>query len=250
VRQDVDPLVASAEDAVRRAEAQAGAEPTAEPADPAEPAEPAEAEAADAAEVTQPAPAQEPVGEAPETGEGQEPQGTAETREAPEAQGSHGVRDFPDDTTMELLLPAQAPAPAPTPTPEETPAPPEAPASQEPSAPEHPAPADDPYTIGPDVHERTADEGAEPAGGPVTAKGLPKRTPKITTPAAVPRPRTAGSVDAEALRRRLGGFRRGAEAGRRDVEAEIAERTDQNQVPPAAGTTEEATGGTVEEASS
>lgn len=87
-------------------------------------------------------------------------------------------------------------------------------------------------------------------GEPVTAKGLPKRTPRITTPVAAPRPRT-GSVDAEALRRRLGGFRRGADAGRRDVEAELAERTGGHQAPSdPAVTSEETTGGTVEEASS
>ncbi|MEZ0160775.1 hypothetical protein, partial [Streptomyces griseorubens] len=79
---------------------------------------------------------------------------------------------------------------------------------------------------------------------PVTAKGLPKRTPKITAPVAPPRPRS-GSVDAEALRRRLGGFRRGADAGRRDVEAELAAERSRGD-----DTTEEATGGTVEEASS
>ncbi|MEU9441071.1 nitrate- and nitrite sensing domain-containing protein [Streptomyces sp. NPDC048304] len=71
----------------------------------------------------------------------------------------------------------------------------------------------------------------------VTAKGLPKRTPKITVPNQAPRQRPR-SVDAEALRRRLGGFRQGAQAGYRDVEAEIAERT------------ENVTGGTAEEASS
>ncbi|WP_417801360.1 sensor histidine kinase [Streptomyces cinereospinus] len=130
--------------------------------------------------------------------------------------------------------------------------------------------APDPYAIGPDAHERTPDEGAGPE--PVTDKGLPKRTPKINAPAAAPRPRT-GSVDAEALRRRLGGFRRGAEAGRRDVESEIAERTGETTTPsaPAPDTAardrtapgavaaqtarthahaEESTGGTVEEASS
>ena len=90
----------------------------------------------------------------------------------------------------------------------------------------------------------------------LTDKGLPKRTPKINAPASPPRQRT-GSVDAEALRRRLGGFRRGAEAGYRDVEAEIAERTGQNPVPgeatspaPQHAHAEEDTGGTVEEASS
>ncbi|MER5528379.1 nitrate- and nitrite sensing domain-containing protein [Streptomyces sp. NPDC002677] len=90
---------------------------------------------------------------------------------------------------------------------------------------------------------------------PVTSKGLPKRTPKITAPAPAPRQRGTG-VDADALRRRLGGFRSGADAGRRDVAAEIAEQTGQNQVPsttpavPGSVVSEEATGGTVEEASS
>ena len=95
-------------------------------------------------------------------------------------------------------------------------------------------------------HARAADGDEEP----VTAKGLPKRTPKITAPAAAPRQR-AGAVDADALRRRLGGFRRGADAGRRDVEAELAERTGDHRTPSGPdAATEETTGGTVEEASS
>nr|WP_315903743.1 nitrate- and nitrite sensing domain-containing protein [Streptomyces rhizosphaerihabitans] len=126
------------------------------------------------------------------------------------------------------------------------------------------APATDPYAIGPDSHERAADEHSR-----LTDKGLPKRTPKISAPAAVPRPRVGG-VDADALRRRLGGFHRGAVEGRRDVEAEIADRTAETPTPegrtpsapahaPAgpASTAHridaqdvEASGGTVEEASS
>ncbi|GGP94601.1 histidine kinase [Streptomyces griseomycini] len=103
---------------------------------------------------------------------------------------------------------------------------------------------------GPSGEHARVPDGPPVEDEPVTAKGLPKRTPKITTPVQAPRPRT-GSVDAEALRRRLGGFRQGAEAGRRDVEAEIAEQTGRHQVPSAApATTEETTGGTVEEASS
>ncbi|MFE2277374.1 nitrate- and nitrite sensing domain-containing protein [Streptomyces sp. NPDC059454] len=99
-------------------------------------------------------------------------------------------------------------------------------------------------------HTRVADGDEDGAGEPVTAKGLPKRTPRITAPTAAPRPR-AGAVDAEALRRRLGGFRRGADAGRRDVEAELAERAGGHQAPSGpAATSEETTGGTVEEASS
>ncbi|NEE16425.1 histidine kinase [Streptomyces sp. SID7499] len=101
----------------------------------------------------------------------------------------------------------------------------------------------------PREHERVPDEEEDR----VTDKGLPKRTPKITAPTTAPRQRS-GSVDADALRRRLGGFRQGAQAGYRDVEAEIADRTASHQRPAtgAAGPAEpeEATGGTVEEASS
>lgn len=248
-QREADPLVASAEEAVRRAEADAA------DADDA-------AAAAESAPAPAPAPESEPLSE-PETEQPQETdrdagpepaQEPAQETKAPEAGNASG-RDLPDDTTMALLLPPQPPAPAPAPGPEDRTPEPTAP---EPTAPELPGPRPaDAYTIGPDAHDRTPDEDAtrggvsEPAE-PVTDKGLPKRTPKLTTPAAaVPRPRTAGSVDAEALRRRLGGFRRGAEAGRRDVEAEIADRTEQHQAPSdPAGTTEEATGGTVEEASS
>ncbi|MGW0628248.1 sensor histidine kinase [Streptomyces sp. NPDC002758] len=148
--------------------------------------------------------------------------------EAPTAPEPQQVPEpSPAETTMELLL------------------------TPEPAAGPHTGGPDthtDPYAIGPDTHERAADETDEQ----VTDKGLPKRTPRISAPAQAPRQRT-GSVDAEALRRRLGGFRRGAEAGYRDVEAEITERTGQTAQPAAAATertAEESTGGTVEEASS
>ncbi|MGW7043384.1 sensor histidine kinase [Streptomyces avermitilis] len=166
------------------------------------------------------------------------------------------------ETTMELLAPAPA---------DEEPAP----AAAEPApAAELPAQAaTDPFAIGPDAHERTADEGEEPSaaedpGTPrLTAKGLPKRTPRISAPAPVPRQRPGG-LDAEALRRRLGGFHQGARSGQRVIEAEIAEKTAETKAPtdqpdrptdrPAPehttphGTAQdvEASGGTVEEASS
>ncbi|AOR32108.1 histidine kinase [Streptomyces fodineus] len=120
----------------------------------------------------------------------------------------------------------------------------------------------------PDLTADAADGGRAPRGAPapdhasppegealaepeeqLTSKGLPKRTPKITVPAQTPR-RRPGTVDAEALRRRLGGFRSGAEAGYRDVEAEIAERTAGHQRPAGYAHAEETTGGTAEEASS
>ncbi|MFJ2649759.1 nitrate- and nitrite sensing domain-containing protein [Streptomyces sp. NPDC087420] len=126
-----------------------------------------------------------------------------------------------------------------------------------------------PYAIGPDAHERTPDQdtftmrlprqpGAAPArtgdGSPapargerVTDKGLPKRTPKIVTPVPLAPQERTGSIDAEELRRRLGGFHQGAKNGRRDVEAELAELTEPEE--QTAVHTEE-TGETVEEARS
>ncbi|MFJ3748775.1 sensor histidine kinase [Streptomyces rubiginosohelvolus] len=130
-----------------------------------------------------------------------------------------------------------------------------------PAAPaEEAAPSADPYAIGPDRHERPADTGpghhdpdgpafrpapraeapeaaavpdapAETVPGPrrpepgrVTDKGLPKRTPKVVRPDdATPAPGRTGSLDRDALRRRLGSFHQAAKEGRRDVEAEIAE---------------------------
>ncbi|WP_406303071.1 nitrate- and nitrite sensing domain-containing protein [Streptomyces sp. NBC_00885] len=91
-------------------------------------------------------------------------------------------------------------------------------------------------------------EPAHPARERVTDKGLPKRTPKIVKPAAAPTGRTGG-IDADALRRRLGGFQQGADSGRRDAEAEITRQTEGTPATGARTTTEEA-GDTVEEARS
>ncbi|MFF7882967.1 nitrate- and nitrite sensing domain-containing protein [Streptomyces sp. NPDC020794] len=174
------------------------------------------------------------------------------------------------ETTMELLAPLVPPdepvAPAdepaasgPAPVPDVA-LPAQATTDPYAGTPDPYAGTPDPYAIGPDSHERVSDEEPER----VTDKGLPKRTPKISAPAPVPRPRVGG-VDAEALRRRLGGFHRGATEGRRDVEAEIAEQTAQTPTPhhTAQNTAPDqaqhavrqqdavdASGGTVEEASS
>ncbi|MEU3304193.1 nitrate- and nitrite sensing domain-containing protein [Streptomyces sp. NPDC006678] len=115
----------------------------------------------------------------------------------------------------------------------------------------------------PDAHERVADaadrsDHADMTGGDageaVTDKGLPKRTPKVVAPAGAPQERPR-SVDAEDLRRRLGGFHQGAKDGRRDVEAEFAEATGRTESAAPTGTTEqkaqsEDSGDTVEEARS
>lgn len=114
------------------------------------------------------------------------------------------------------------------------------------------APASDPYAIGPDQHTHAGTDAAptdaaaapadaSPAGTPAdpqtaaappagkqrtTEMGLPKRTPKVVAQQQAPAaPRKSGAANAEALRRRLGGFQAGARVGRREVEAEIAEST-------------------------
>ncbi|MCX5258586.1 nitrate- and nitrite sensing domain-containing protein [Streptomyces canus] len=139
----------------------------------------------------------------------------------------HAAAESPAETTMELM--------APVPAQEEPDAVPEEPSAPAPMAAETEAATE---------HTRADEE-------VLTDKGLPKRTPKITAP-TIPAPRQRNSsVDADALRRRLGGFRRGAEAGYRDVEAEIQEQTGETRLPAQHSTaSEEATGGTAEEASS
>ncbi|MFF3760131.1 nitrate- and nitrite sensing domain-containing protein [Streptomyces sp. NPDC002185] len=135
-------------------------------------------------------------------------------------------------TQAQAQTPAQAQGPAPAPAP--------APAPDRASVPE-PDPAGDP-----------AADGAVPGPRPaqwerVTDKGLPKRTPQVVRQPSAPTAPRQGGVDAEALRRRLGGFHQGAKAGRRDVEAEL----DTARTEAASTTrTEEMTGDTVEEARS
>ncbi|MEU8838214.1 nitrate- and nitrite sensing domain-containing protein [Streptomyces roseus] len=80
------------------------------------------------------------------------------------------------------------------------------------------------------------DAGAETAA--VTGKGLPKRTPRTVAaprPEAV-RPEPPRRVDAEELRRRLGGFYQGTRDGRRVVAAELAQDTDQGDTAQEART--------------
>ncbi|WAL97830.1 nitrate- and nitrite sensing domain-containing protein [Streptomyces sp. Je 1-369] len=140
------------------------------------------------------------------------------------------------ERTLETALPSPSPEPSPGPSDEPDPDPepspsPEttmelaAPPAPEETAPEEtaPEPKQDPEPQPDSEPEPEPDAGpAPPKWERVTDKGLPKRTPKITAPAAAaPKPRT-GSVDAEALRRRLGNFHQGAISGRRDVEAEIS----------------------------
>ncbi|WP_426366122.1 nitrate- and nitrite sensing domain-containing protein [Streptomyces sp. E-08] len=141
---------------------------------------------------------------------------------------------------------AEAPEPTPEPTSAPTPEPTSAPTPDPTPAPDltldpTPAPAGEPAVDG-------AVPGPRPAQWErVTDKGLPKRTPQVVRQPSAPTTPRQGGVDAEALRRRLGGFHQGARAGRRDVEAEL----DTARTEAASTTrTEEMTGDTVEEARS
>ncbi|MEU9062093.1 nitrate- and nitrite sensing domain-containing protein [Streptomyces sp. NPDC048430] len=231
-----DPLIAAAERTLQMAAPQPTApQPTApEPTAP-EPTAPEPTAPAAAEPVAEPAFAPVPeAGPAAGPGAGEEAESESET-------------------TMQVRLPAQQDAPS-------------------------------PYAIGPDRHERAADtsparapapaaQAAEPAAdalpGPrqpltglgeevpdpaplperLTDKGLPKRTPKIAAPPTAPATERKGTLDKEALRRRLGGFHQGAKDGRRDVETEIADTGPQTDHDRTDGRIDE-TGDTVEEASS
>ncbi|WP_406332835.1 nitrate- and nitrite sensing domain-containing protein [Streptomyces sp. NBC_00203] len=273
---DEDPLIAAAEEAVRDAAAEPAPEPERETTPEPEPAFEPEAavpaptvpaprdpepmpmptpertpettmelllpdlQAEEAPRAFADLPAEEAPHAFPEPPAEEAAPGFTET-EPPAEEAAPGFMES-EPPAEEAARPFTEPAPQPTraapETPEATPAP----------TPEADLPAQtstDPYAIGPDTHERVPDQRPR-----LTDKGLPKRTPKISTPAPAPRPRTGG-VDADALRRRLGGFHRGAMEGRRDVEAEIAEQTAEVNAPHQLNAQDvEASGGTVEEASS
>lgn len=274
-QKNADPLVAMAERAVRETEEAEGAVRESGPS--AEEAVGTSSPSADEA-------AREPGPTADEAV--QEFAGAEET--APQSGRADAAikveqeREHPAETTMELLIPVQPTAEGPVQPTVDAPVQPTAEAPTRPTTDLPVRPAGDlPVRAtggdaaadgaeaaqgppAPDDESRTGGTGGNPyaEGGAeaehtrtpdeeqLTDKGLPKRTPKITTPTQAPRQRTGG-VDAEALRKRLGGFRQGAQAGYRDVAAEIAEQTAQNKAPDAEpAVSEEATGGTVEEASS
>ncbi|WP_276615828.1 nitrate- and nitrite sensing domain-containing protein [Streptomyces sp. A0592] len=119
------------------------------------------------------------------------------------------------------------------------------PAEADPAEPPAGDPADPTFTAEPPAGDhahapaeadwlpRQGSHPADPAdgGGPVTDKGLPKRTPRTV---AAPRredvrPQPPRRVDAEELRRRLGGFYQGAQDGRRVVAAELAQDLEQDR---------------------
>ncbi|MEU0231045.1 MULTISPECIES: nitrate- and nitrite sensing domain-containing protein [unclassified Streptomyces] len=244
-----DPLVEAAERALAEAEPSGGRpqEPYEPEAVSGEPYDPEPRRTTEETRVPEPEPA---------PSESYESEGDR----APESYGSEG--DRAPESVSETTLQVRLPAPPPEPDVHERAADEEA-GTGVTTGPDavHPAPA------GSAAPEPAVDQPPVPGPRPaqwerVTDKGLPKRTPQVVRqagPAAAPR---KGGVDPEALRRRLGGFHRGAEAGRRDVEAEIGTTGTNAPGTNATGTgaagianartarTEEKTGDTVEEARS
>ncbi|MFJ9791370.1 sensor histidine kinase [Streptomyces globosus] len=112
--------------------------------------------------------------------------------------------------------------------------------------------AAEPHRHAPADNEWVPRQGSHPQPGTteaVTDKGLPKRTPRVvaadparTAPGAAAGPGAAPArpaprrVDAEELRRRLGGFYQGTRDGRRVVAAELAQDTDQGDTAQEART--------------
>ncbi|MGW8993647.1 nitrate- and nitrite sensing domain-containing protein [Streptomyces zhihengii] len=204
--ESADPFVAAAERAVRAAEAEETHERNAD-------GEPV-TDGIDQETFTmrlprQPAPADDP---APFTPQGHTPTAPAPSDPAPEASAFRQTAPAPSDPAPEASAFRQT-APAPS----------------------EPAPA--PGAPRAEGHAVDAPEAAAPAWDRITDKGLPKRTPRNVAPAAPAAGRT-GTVDADALRRRLGGFQQGARDGRRDAEAEITQGAHDTQPPHAPHSTQ------------
>ncbi|MEY2231140.1 nitrate- and nitrite sensing domain-containing protein [Streptomyces sp. BF23-19] len=101
-------------------------------------------------------------------------------------------------------------------------------------------PEAEPHTHAPAESNWLPRQGSHPADqaegeGAVTDKGLPKRTPRTVPAKSAARadgpPEPPRRVDAEELRRRLGGFYQGAQDGRRVVAAELAQEQGPDQAP-------------------
>ncbi|MFD4178469.1 sensor histidine kinase [Streptomyces anulatus] len=240
----VDPLIVAAERTIREnaAAEEAAAENAAADEDP-------EATAVPPREQDE----RQPVAEAEAELEGEAEAGTeagAGPEAGPEAgTGAEGGAESDSEITLQVRLPKPPPADPMAPVDTTLPAAPGVPAAVD--TPAVPGTAD-PYAIGPDRHERPAETGPggqdpdgpafrpaphaeaadapaetvpgprRPEAGRITDKGLPKRTPKVVRPDSTPAPGRTGSLDRDALRRRLGSFHQAAKEGRRDVEAEIA----------------------------
>ncbi|MGW8502676.1 sensor histidine kinase [Streptomyces sp. CLCI03] len=145
----------------------------------------------------------------------------------------------PDEQLLARVVPDAEPAAPGVADPAE-----EIPTAAHPTAPvadvQESEPRTEPHTHAPAEGNWLPRQGSHPADqaegeGAVTDKGLPKRTPRTVPAKSAARadgpPEPPRRVDAEELRRRLGGFYQGAQDGRRVVAAELAQEQGPDQAP-------------------
>ncbi|WP_267244853.1 nitrate- and nitrite sensing domain-containing protein [Streptomyces sp. PR69] len=156
------------------------------------------------------------------------PRRAVEPRDSREATHER-TPDLVDQETVEIRLPEPARAPEPV-------------SESEPGSEPELAP-------GPLAEADPVPEPEPESSYRLTDKGLPKRVPQSVQTAAADADRTQ-SVDAEDLRRRLGGFQQGAKDGRRDAAAEIEASAATTATTTTDEAPEEESGDTVEEARS
>ncbi|MFJ2748815.1 nitrate- and nitrite sensing domain-containing protein [Streptomyces sp. NPDC087297] len=218
--------------------AAAAPEPAPEPAVAAVPITLAEALAGPAAVADAPAdpdPDPAPVAEAPAAAAPGLPPADQVFVAAPPA----ADRPTPEEQLLARVVPDAEPATLGVPDPAEG-----DPAAAHDAAPvagvRETGPEAEPHTHAPAEANWLPRQGSHPAdpaegGGAVTDKGLPKRTPRAVPAKAAARddapPEPPRRVDAEELRRRLGGFYQGAQDGRRVVAAELAQEQAPDQAP-------------------
>ncbi|WP_277994212.1 nitrate- and nitrite sensing domain-containing protein [Streptomyces sp. MST-110588] len=193
-----------------------------------------DAESAESAEADEPATAAEELAEGADDREGGADADTGADADGNTDVDADGNTDADADTDRRavpaagpyLVDPALPEAPGPAVT---TSRPPAALPKRIPRTVPRPAPAA-PSASTPQAGQEADASGRPPLRMRMTGAGLPKRTPQPVKRKAPAPARRSGGVNAEALRRRLGGFQQGARAGRRDVEAEIAERTAETEI--------------------
>ncbi|MET9463342.1 nitrate- and nitrite sensing domain-containing protein [Streptomyces sp. NPDC006544] len=169
----------------------------------------------DPARTSEPAPAAEPE---PEPVAAAEPEPVA----ASDSEPVHEAAPAPAEELSARVAPETAPAAF------------EPPAGQLPPAEQVfrvPPQAQAPVPVPPEEGSTLQAPAEASAQEPLTDKGLPKRTPRVVAAGREDdAPAAPRRVDADELRRRLGGFYRGAQDGRRVVEAELSQDHAQEHV--------------------
>ena len=202
-----------------------------------------------------PAPSEAPSSEAPHSEGGARSPSSGDAAEVPDvpdaaddpmvAAAEQAIREAGDtEAGSGSFLAPRDPAPAPTPAPAQESVPEQHGLAPGDGVAEEAARPGAGREAAPDGKTHAdADADAEDPKPRVTDKGLPKRRPQQVAAQTGPVQPRKQSANAEELRRRLGGFQRGAQHGRRDAEAETGAEENEIDQPGA-----QSDGGTAEEA--